>query len=186
MRALTPLSLVLLCCACQKLTPAQEAREEPGIGKASATEVFNLRTKCAELGEKLNSEYDLAQRELDVMRGTPPLRSQDQFSRYDPKTNRCYVELRVMPNIALPMMLSRGNAKALKLRDAMRHSFQERYEDDYMDSHLYDGQTGEELACFQKGIKGIAPAGFIKGHQKAEWYEASIMIDDLMADDQKQ
>ena len=51
----------------------------------SATEVFNLRSKCAELGEKILEEQPMNL-------GTIP----SQVSHYDPRTNRCYVELTVV------------------------------------------------------------------------------------------
>ena len=105
---------------------------------------------------------------------------QEQFSHYNPKTNRCYVELRVTLNGVVFGLLSRGNSKALKIRD----DFLERFEIDYMERHLYDGQTGEELAYFQKGMKGTAtPPTFIKDRANPQWYDASTTVDDLMADD---
>jgi hypothetical protein len=47
-----------------------------------ATEVFNLRSKCAELGGKILEGIDA--------RMHPTL---SQVSHYDPRTNRCYVEV---------------------------------------------------------------------------------------------
>ena len=51
---------------------------------------------------------------------------------------------------------------------------------------MYDGQTGEELASLQKGVKGVPPTGVIKGRMsKVEWSDAANEIDNLMADDRK-
>src|SRR4051812_35997829 len=50
----------------------------------SATEVFQLRSLCAKLGEQLLDETTV---------GTAL--TKDQVSHYDPKSNRCYVELTV-------------------------------------------------------------------------------------------
>lgn len=50
----------------------------------TATEVFNLRSKCAELGQKImeNNNIGIAL-------------TQDVVTHYDPVTNRCYAELDV-------------------------------------------------------------------------------------------
>jgi hypothetical protein len=153
------------------------------VRSATVTEVFTLRTRCAELGIKINDEYDLTGRELSVAQKHSPLPlTQEQFSHYDPKTNRCYVELRVTPASGYLAMLSRGNGKALKTRD----EFFQTFEQDYVERRLYDGQTGEELATLQKGLKGVAPSGFIKHRQQADWPEANTLMDNLMADDRKQ
>src|SRR5207253_8552320 len=50
----------------------------------SATEVFNLRSKCAELGEKIMKNTVIG----DELK-------KEQLSHYEPKTNRCYVRLTV-------------------------------------------------------------------------------------------
>src|ERR1700730_17603927 len=68
---------------CQK--PSTPIQNQTVAQAPTATEVFNLRNKCAELGEK-------------IIDGNQPLGSalrQEQVSHYDPKTNRCYVELNV-------------------------------------------------------------------------------------------
>jgi hypothetical protein len=50
----------------------------------TATEVFNLRSKCASLGQQILDEQAIE-----------PERTKDQVSHYDPRTNRCYVELTI-------------------------------------------------------------------------------------------
>lgn len=51
---------------------------------ATATEIFNLRSECARLGQK-------------ILHGNivGVALTQDQVSHYDPQTNRCYVQLTV-------------------------------------------------------------------------------------------
>src|SRR5579862_6397756 len=53
-----------------------------GCGSPTATEVFNLRQKCFELGEQMDK---------DMLHG--PAVSQYAISNYSAKNNRCYVEL---------------------------------------------------------------------------------------------
>ncbi len=50
----------------------------------TATEVFDLRSKCTALGEKIMSENIIGN-----------ALTQDQISRYNPETNHCYVKLEV-------------------------------------------------------------------------------------------
>jgi hypothetical protein len=52
--------------------------------RPSATEIFNLRSKCAELGEKIMEGNHIGS-----------ALTQSQVSHYDSGTNRCYVELDV-------------------------------------------------------------------------------------------
>jgi len=58
------------------------AGADRAFNSPSATEVFNLRSRCVELGEK-------------ILRDNPasPVIVQSVLSHYDPRTNRCFVEL---------------------------------------------------------------------------------------------
>lgn len=56
----------------------------------TATEVFHLRSECAALGEKMKNDPPV---------GWFGLAS--ELSRYDPGTNRCYVELRSASSTSL-------------------------------------------------------------------------------------
>ena len=47
----------------------------------TATEIFHLKTECMELGEKLEKNARIPETAVTM------------HSRYDPKSNRCYVEL---------------------------------------------------------------------------------------------
>src|SRR5471030_1138476 len=77
-----PLVLVLSS-ACQKTATPKPVADEP-LRKPTATEVFNLRSKCAELGEKLMNKNIIGN-----------ALAQEQVSHYDPRANRCYVKLSV-------------------------------------------------------------------------------------------
>ncbi len=52
---------------------------------ATATETFNLRSRCAELGQKLMDGHVIGS-----------ALTQSQVSHYDPSSHRCYVRLDVM------------------------------------------------------------------------------------------
>jgi hypothetical protein len=120
----------------------------------SATEVFHLRSLCAKLGEQLSDENAIGS-----------ALTKDQVSRYDPKSNRCYVELSV---------------RKISPKDAI---------DDYVNRTFYDGQTKEMLA-FAKIEKG-KKVGMIFDKQGSMadpsknlgWDDASAYIDDKMRDD---
>jgi hypothetical protein len=84
----------------------------------SATEVFHLRSLCAKLGDQLFDETAIGS-----------ALTKDQLSHYDPKSNRCYVELTV---------------QKISPKDA---------NDNYVNRSIYDGQTKEILA-FAKIEKG--------------------------------
>jgi hypothetical protein len=81
-----PVLSALLCFAgCQKSSPpaaSATSGDEPAFRAPTATEVFDLRTKCAELGEKI-MKNTAARADL----------KKEELSHYEPKTNRCYVRL---------------------------------------------------------------------------------------------
>ena len=80
------LSVFLFFSGCQKSSspiPAVNVNA-PSFRSPTATEVFNLRSKCAELGEKI-MKNTVIRDEL----------KKEQLSHYEPKTNRCYVRLTV-------------------------------------------------------------------------------------------
>jgi hypothetical protein len=61
---------------------AQKPAEKPAYQTPTATEVFDLRSRCAELGDVL-----LTQQQASI----GPALYADAKSHYNPKTNRCYV-----------------------------------------------------------------------------------------------
>jgi hypothetical protein len=78
------LSALLFFSGCQKSSWPVSSMEAPSFRSPTATEVFNLRSKCAELGEKIMTNA--------VVRDDL---KKEELSHYEPKTNRCYVRLTV-------------------------------------------------------------------------------------------
>lgn len=129
----------------------------------TATEVFKLRSACAELSEQIL--------ENNIVSNLVGSAVQERLSNYNPRTNRCYVELKVFKN------------------DTVHHRY------------LFDGQTKELLASSQKtqgspkggtwdtwGTWGIV---FDEQHHRAAnlqnngWDDATAYIDEMMADDRR-
>ena len=134
---------------CQKSTVPSETVTDMTNKTPTATEIFNLRSKCAELGEEIMRRNRVE-----------PGMTQDNVSHYDPKTNRCYVELDI--NMA----------------------DQTKFEDHHA-RYLYDGQTGEILA-FTDVEKGVRRAHIMKDSKSlGDFIAASNEIDRLRADDRK-
>ena len=78
------LSVLLFFSGCQKSSAPFPPVDAPSFRSPTATEVFNLRSKCAELGEKILKNTVIG----DALKT-------DQLSHYAAKTNRCYVQLTV-------------------------------------------------------------------------------------------
>jgi hypothetical protein len=68
--------------------PAADPRVSSSFQALTATEVFNLRSKCAELGERRMNDFAKEHPGDQIHRA----------SHYDPGTNRCFVELNTMLN----------------------------------------------------------------------------------------
>jgi hypothetical protein len=149
------LSVLLFFSGCQKSSAPIPPVEAPSFRTPTATEVFNLRSKCAELGEKIMKNTVVA----DALK-------KDQQSHYEPKTNRCYVQLTVW------------NANPAK-------------GDEYFRQDLFDGQTGQVLAAIrrEKGIRSgdisIDPSP-LSGNSDELYLDASMFINKMMADDRQQ
>ena len=120
----------------------------------TATEIFNLRSECAALGQKI-LENNVIGRPL----------TQSQVSHYEPRTNRCYVELTVeIANAQTPSGMSSTHR------------------------YLFDGQTGEMLAAAM--IEKAERSGKVYDRtyiqqigNDAGFANATKYIDDRMADD---
>jgi hypothetical protein len=80
MKRLTVIALLLLC-SCDRLSKQKrpEATASPYC-VPSATELFDLQSKCTAMGEKVLQEN---------LVGTAL--TKEQVSHYNPKDNRCYV-----------------------------------------------------------------------------------------------
>jgi len=152
MKTILLFAIAVAFAGCQKPSTLKPATtDEAAFKRPTATEVFNLRSKCAEFGEKVLNGNSIG-----------PALTQEQVSHYDPKTNRCYVELWV------------HMADLTKFQD-------------YEARYVFDGQTGEMLASAQnkKGVK----TGFVQGgnvDSVLDFNAATLKIDGLMADDRKQ
>jgi hypothetical protein len=97
--------------------------------RPTATEVFQLRSECVALGQKLFKDR-LDDPSDDVGRGKDDEATQ-MNSHYDLQANRCYVELTSGPWIEVATSESK------------------------VSHHLYDGQTGKLLA--QSKSVGVGP-----------------------------
>lgn len=150
MKTMCPVSALCLTLVTSSAALAQER----GFQLPTATEVFQLRSACAALGQKILENNFV---------GTAL--SQDQVSHYNPRTNRCFVDVTVQTaDITKPM--------------------------EYFSRYLFDGQTKQMLAFarIEKGKK----VGMVYDHQHQTtnldndgWDDASAYIDAMMADDRK-
>lgn len=148
------LSLLLVFSGCQKSSAPIPPVDAPSFRSPTASEVFNLRSKCAELGDKILKNTDIA----DALK-------KDQVSHYEPKTNRCYVQLTVWnPDLS---------------------------KSDYFQESLLDGQTGQVLAAIhrEKGVRSgeisIDPSP-LNGNPDELYVDASMFISKMMEDDRQQ
>jgi hypothetical protein len=148
-------SVLLFFSGCKQSSAPISPVDVPSFRSATATEVFALRSKCAEHGEKImkNTVVSSALRK-------------DQVSHYEPKTNRCYVELTVWS-----ADLAKGS--------------------EYFQQYLFDVQTGQELAAIrrEKGMRSgdifIDPSP-LNGNPDELYLDASSFISKMMADDRQQ
>lgn len=130
--------------------------EERTFQLPTATEVFQLRSACAALGQKILDENVVGS-----------ALTQEQLSHYNPRTNRCYVELTV-------------HAADLTKYDQFPYH-----------RYLFDGQTKEMLAASEIKVSG-KKSGIVydKQHrtttlENAGWDDTNVYIDQMMADDRR-
>ena len=122
----------------------------PAMAQApdSVTGVLDLRSKCAELGQKILDEEPFKIR-----------RFPSQASRYDPRANRCYVELTVLTD-----------------------------DINTIHRYLYDGQTKEMLAHAAR-VNGKKEGQIFNNQPNppgiAGYFEATEYIDEMMAEDRE-
>ena len=153
--AMTSAALVacwLGVCAYLLFVAAATAAEQARL--PTAMEVIQLRSRCDALGKQI-LEGNFIHSAL----------YQEQFSRYSPKSNRCYVEMRVQTS------------------DPNQHS-------DRFGRFLYDGQTRELLAFAQ--IQNGKKSGRVfdlqhrtTSFENAGWDDASAYIYAMMTDDRR-
>jgi hypothetical protein len=145
-------SALLFLSGCQKSSAPTARADVSSFPAPTATEVFNLRSKCAELGEKIMKNTAIG----DGLK-------KDELSHYEPKTNRCYVQLTIW------------NANLGK-------------DGEYFQEYLYDGQTGQVLADIrrEKGTRSgdifIDPSP-LNGNADELYVDVSMFINKMMADE---
>ena len=128
----------------------------------TATEIFHLRTECAELADKLMHGFEEVTAMVQI-----PTRSPETYSvspHYDPATNRCYADLTSFYSTA-PVS---GNHYVLNSPDPwVEHKHRS----------LFDAQTKDVLAS--SSIDGDKRVGsvFEEGHQKY-FADANASFDD--------
>jgi hypothetical protein len=92
--------LTLLCILAIRTTTVVTfpALATPGLAQTgpqpTATEVFHLRSECTALGEKLADRIEAGEAEYRAKEGH--VTSFMPISHYDPRTNRCYVQLKLL------------------------------------------------------------------------------------------
>jgi hypothetical protein len=118
----------------QPLTPAK-----PSFVPPSAEEAYRLQDDCNRRGAIVMKNNIIGS-----------ALTQEQVSRYNPTTNRCYVRLEVRP-----MVLNDSN------------QFQ-------LHTSLFDGQTGELLASFE--TKGDGKQGMFLGFGCSDFFCVSSKI----------
>jgi hypothetical protein len=148
MRVMLFFLVLVVFSGCQQPNDAKSEPDEPTFRKPSATEIFDLRSRCADAAKKIMSDNTIG-----------AALAQDQVSHYDPKSNRCYVELTV-------------------------HIADLAHFDDHLSRYLFDGQT-EEILAWTKTDLGVK-TGWTTGFGTSNFDSATTKIDGLMADDRKQ
>jgi hypothetical protein len=105
--------------------PSVKARSQSFV-QPTAEQAYRLQDDCSRRGEAIMRKNEIG-----------PVLTQEQVSRYNPTTNRCYVRLRV-------------HANNLKEWDKYDNS-----------TYLEDGQTGELLASFTVKAGGARWSGLV-------------------------
>jgi hypothetical protein len=151
MRLLVMIGMVLF------LSGLAQAAEQPSFQPPTATEVFHLRNECAALGERIMNENAIGK-----------ALTQSVHTRYNPKTNRCYVH-----HVVQTADLSTPEDKSV------------------FHDYLLDGQTKEMLATHsvERGKRSgiVYDLGYRAKHSN-DWFgdAAEKYIEDMMMDDRKQ
>jgi hypothetical protein len=147
--------MLLFFSGCKQSSAPISPVNVPLFRSPTASEVFDLRSKCAEHGEKILKNTVVSN-----------ALKKDQVSHYEPKTNRCYVQLTVWS-----ADLAKGS--------------------EYFQQSLFDGQTGQELAAIrrEKGVRSgdifIDPSP-LNGNPDELYLDAASFISKMMADDRQQ
>jgi hypothetical protein len=134
----------------------QAKTERPRL---SAIAEFELRGKCAELGDKMLEE--------GLWEVVGPALTAEMTTNYSPEANRCYVEFTLTKNLSYNYLSTPRN---------------------YRTKTVYDGQTKRTLACTsQQGDKRSGLIWTVSsGTGYATYEQTSAEINRLMGADAKQ
>jgi hypothetical protein len=111
-------SAVILAGCSHKVEQPTKAK----VARPSPAEIFNLRTKCQELSDKMLAEYAIGAH-------GPALRTVSESTHYNPETNHCYYESQLGKNFSFT-----GGPKGFVP-----------VADDYLTVQLVDVQTRDQL-----------------------------------------
>ena len=152
MRIVTVAVLTLAGCS-TSAPPSVKARPYPN--GLTASEVFNLRTKCAEMVDKQSQVLGLVGVAL----------TSEVTSHYNPYTNRCYAEVVATKNFSY---------------DYKAHPIP----DNYRTTAVYDAQTKQQLvSAFEEGEKSFANDWTNKDSSYVSYEQGIARVSQLMQDD---
>src|SRR5271156_5638821 len=121
-------AILVAVCGCNTASPPPPAEVKVRYPNLTATELFDLRTKCAEMVEK----------QSDWIGAVGIALKSDVYSHYNPDTNRCYAETVATKNFSY-------NYKEHPIPD------------NYRTTAVYDAQTKQLLVIAdQEGDKSHA------------------------------
>lgn len=155
------LSALAMLIASSFFWPCMARELSPGVANSlpTATEVFHLRSECAALGRKILNDSLIG-----------PGLSQSQVSHYDPKSNRCYIELTIQTT---PWDLLTGSGNRI-------------------DVYLFDGQTEELLAASHWEGRNDHKSGMVfdrrhetTGNENGFYDDTKLYIETLMDEGQR-
>jgi hypothetical protein len=154
-RAVAVAALIVVSGCKSAPPPVKETPRYPN--GLTASEVFNLRTKCAELVDKNAQEFGLVGVAL----------TSDVSSHYNPDMNRCYAEVVVTKNFSY-------NYKEHPIPD------------NYRTTTVYDAQTKQVLVhAVQDGDKSNANDFTNKADSFTSYDQGRARVSQLMQDDEQ-
>lgn len=156
MKRIKPIAAVLIfLCGCSTAPPPATVRlKYPNL---TATELFDLRTKCSAMVDKQSEALGLVGIAL----------TSTVSSHYNPDTNRCYAEVVVTKNFSF---------------DYKEHPVP----DNYRTTTVYDAQTKQQLVfADQEGEKSHANDWTNKANSHVSYEQGMARVSQLMQDDEQ-
>jgi hypothetical protein len=150
----TVLAIMILCCLGCSSAPRSVETSQPGYPNGlTASEVFDLRTKCAKMVDE----------QADTLGGVGAALASQVSSHYNPNTNRCYAEIVNTKNFS--------------------YNYKEHpVPDNYRTTSITDAQTMEQLVfADQEGEKSYAIDE--KTMSSLSYDQGIARINQLMQDD---